>query len=115
MQTGEANNSASTVLAAALGNFTALISESLKLWQEHQSYSNAGPEIQKKFDNLLLMKRICAMEMAGGTGTGGHAIAPLGLFSTPIVAQSIIITPALKESTGGSGGEHATAETIFVE
>jgi len=55
------------------------------------------------------------MEMAGGTGTGGHAIAPLGLFSTPIVAQSIIITPALKESTGGSGGEHATAETIFVE
>jgi len=87
MQAGEGNNSASAVLAAALGSFTTLISESLKSWQEHQSYSNADPDLRKKYDNLLLMQRINAMEMASGTAIGGR-------FSTPIASHNNVITPA---------------------
>jgi hypothetical protein len=87
MQAGEGNNSASAVLAAALGSFTTLISESLKSWQEHQSYSNADPDLRKKYDNLLLTQRINAMEMASGTAIGGR-------FSTPIASHNNVITPA---------------------
>jgi hypothetical protein len=87
MQAGEGNNSASAVLAAALGSFTTLISESLKSWQEHQSYSNADPDLRKKYDNLLLTQRINAMEMASGTEIGGR-------FSTPIASHNNEITPA---------------------
>ena len=87
MQAGEGNNSASAVLAAALGSFTTLISKSLKSWQEHQSYSNADPDLRKKYDNLLLTQRINAMEMASGTAIGGR-------FSTPIASHNNVITPA---------------------
>ncbi len=58
MQAGEGNNSASAVLATALGSFTTLISESLKSWQEHQSYSNSDPDLRKIYHNLLLTQRI---------------------------------------------------------
>lgn len=57
---------------------TSLLSlESLKSWQDHQSYNNADPALRKKCVNLLLMQRIHDMEMAAATRSTGNAIAPV--------------------------------------
>ncbi len=52
---GDGNNSTAAVVGAALGQFTSLISEAFKSWQNHQSYSNADPALRKTYDVLLLL------------------------------------------------------------
>ncbi len=64
MSTDDGSSSATAVVGAALRQFTNLISEALKSWQDHQSYSNADPAIRKKDDEFLLMKQIQEMEEA---------------------------------------------------
>jgi hypothetical protein len=77
------HSSASDVMASALGNFTSMIAETFKIWQERQSYLNADPCLKKKYDDLVLSERIAEMEKAAQSRT----------FSIPHGRNSSIITP----------------------
>jgi len=83
IQTSDANNSASAVLGTALGEFTALISESLKSWQSHQAYMNADPVLKRKYNDLLLMENIHKLEKSAASRCVGNSTT-IGPFSTPI-------------------------------
>ncbi len=83
IQTSNANNSASAVLGTALGEFTALISESLKSWQSHQAYMNADPVLKRKYNDLLLMESIHELGKSAASRCVGNSTT-IGPFSTPI-------------------------------
>jgi hypothetical protein len=84
------------VVGAALGQFTNLISEALKSWQDHQSYSNADPALRKRYDDLLLMKRIQEMEEARTTK------ALLQCASNPFITPLHGTTPCAVNAIGNS-------------
>jgi hypothetical protein len=56
------NHSSSALLATAFNQFAAVLSTGLQQWQERSSYINANPEIKRKYNNLVLMECIKAME-----------------------------------------------------
>jgi hypothetical protein len=93
---GDGNASAAAVVGAALGQFTNLISEALKSWQDHQSYSNADPALRKRYDDLLLMKRIQEMEEARTTK------ALLQCASNPFITPLHGTTPCAVNAIGNS-------------
>jgi hypothetical protein len=56
------SGTSSHVIAAALGQFKNLLAKSFDSWQERQLYNNADPQLRKRYDDLLLSKRIQQME-----------------------------------------------------
>jgi hypothetical protein len=70
LQSGGSKNSSSELLAAAFGHFAGMINTGIERWTERAAYSNADPELQRRFDNLVLLRRISEMEaMHGRDGT----------------------------------------------
>jgi hypothetical protein len=84
---GNNNNFRTSVLEAAFCEFAAVLSIGLPQGQLSGSFSNADPSVSRKYDNLLLMDRIQAMEWQQGVG------------STSTIAQSEIEHDATTPST----------------
>jgi len=101
------NGSTAAVVSAALGQFTSLISEALKSWQHHQSYTNADAALKKRYDDLLLMKRIHELEQtAVTTGTNNDAT-----LVTPFNSTTPSINDAAGSVTTGHTMEHSGSTT----
>jgi hypothetical protein len=97
-------------MASALGQFTSIIAETFKTWQERQSYLNADPCLKRKYDELVLSERIAEMEKAAQSRT----------FSMPHGRNSSIITPrnntnideaAIATSEGGNSDNNNVASS----
>jgi hypothetical protein len=56
------NTSNSIILASAIHNIVDVIKLGIQNWADQQAYKNANPELNKKYDNLCLRKRIEEME-----------------------------------------------------
>jgi len=96
--TVDGNGSTAAVVGAALGQFTSLILEALPSWQHHPSYTNADPALKKRYNNLLLMKRIHELEQtAVTTGTNNDATLVTPFNST---------TPSINDAPGSVTTEH---------
>jgi len=91
------NGSSAAVLSAALGQFTSLISEALKSWQHHQSYTNADAALKKRYDDLLLMKRINELEQTAVT--------------TGVTKDATLVTP-FNSTTPVNPDVHAAASML---
>ena len=103
----DGNGSTAAVVGAALGQFTSLILEALKSWQHHQSYTNADPALKKRYDDLLLMKRIHELEQtAVTTGTNNDAT-----LVTPFNSTTPSINDAAGSVTTGHTMEHSGSTT----
>jgi hypothetical protein len=104
----DGNGSTAAVVGAALGQFTSLILEALPSWQHHPSYTNADPALKKRYNNLLLMKRIHELEQtAVTTGTNYDA-----MLVTPFNSTTPSINDAAGSVTTGHTMEHSGLTTI---
>jgi hypothetical protein len=79
----------------------------LKSWQHHQSYTNADPALKKRYDDLLLMKRIHELEQTAVTmGTNNDAT-----LVTPFNSTTPSINDAAGSVTTGHTMEHSGSTT----
>jgi len=90
------NSSASLILTAALDRFTATL---IHEWRMDQAYKNADPELKRKYDNLLLMKRMEELDK----GSAGVAVGKGGVTAAVDPATQSAMADEANNNEGENG------------